>query len=59
MSEIGEGDGKQLKKITENISMPHMYYIYLLFWLSRHCGWFVWGAPLHVPRPEEDDVCIG
>ena len=29
-SEIGEGDGKQLKKITENISMPHMYYIYLI-----------------------------
>lgn len=29
-----------------------MYYIYLLFWLSRHCGWYVWGAPLHVPRPE-------
>lgn len=36
-----------------------MYYIYLLFWLSRHCGWLVWGAPLHVPRPEEDDECVG
>ena len=35
------------------------YYIYLLLQPSQLCGWLVWGAPLHVPRPEEDDVCIG
>lgn len=35
------------------------YYIYLLLRLSRHCGLLVVGAPIHIPRPEEDDVCIG
>lgn len=35
------------------------YYIYLMLRLSRHCGWFVLGAPLRVPGPGEDDVCIG
>lgn len=27
-------------------------------WLSWHCVWFVLGAPLHIPRLEEDDECI-
>lgn len=35
------------------------YYTYLLLRLSRHCGWLVWGAPRHAPRPEEDHVCVG
>lgn len=35
------------------------YYTYLQLRLSRHCGWLVLGAPLHVPRREEDDVCVG
>lgn len=43
----------------DSCQVRDMYYIYLLLWLSRHCDWFVLGAPLHVPRPEEDDVCIG
>lgn len=35
------------------------YYIYLMLFLSRHCGGLVLGAPLCVPTPGEDDVCIG
>lgn len=27
-------------------------------WLSWHCVWFVLGAPLYVPRLEEDDTYI-
>lgn len=40
------------------------YYIYFMvmfiffLWLSWHCVWFVLGAPLYVPRLEEDDKYI-
>lgn len=40
-------------------SQRHVLLYYLLLRLSRHCGWLVLGPPLRVPRPEEDDVCIG
>lgn len=44
----------------DSCQVRDMYYcIYLTWLLSRHCGWLVWGAPLCVPRPEEDGVCIG